>query len=184
LNSLAATAVARELDMTFPLIREGLQSFAGVHRRLEVRGKEKGITVVDDYGHHPTEIRATLAAARQVWSERIIVVFQPHRFTRTQALFEEFVTAFTDADSLIVTDIYPASEDPIPGVTAQALCEAIRRGGHPDCTHVAGFDAIADHLARIARPSDCILTQGAGSIWKVGDAFLKRIREEKADGLR
>ena len=134
-NALAAVAVAREMDLAFPVIREGLQRFTGVQRRLEVRGEAKAITVVDDYGHHPTEIRATLAAARQVWPGRIIVVFQPHRYTRTQALFEEFLTAFGDADCLIVTDIYAASEEPIPGVTAAALCEAIRRAGHPDALH-------------------------------------------------
>ena len=138
-NALATAAVAREMDLTFPVIREGLQRFTGVQRRLEVRGEAKGITVVDDYGHHPTEIRATLAAAKQVWPGRIIVIFQPHRYTRTQALFQEFLTAFTDADCLIVTDIYPASEEPIPGVNAEALCEGIRRAGHPDAVHFSEF---------------------------------------------
>ncbi len=180
-NALAATAVAREMDLTFPVIREGLQHFTGVQRRLEVRGEAQGVTVVDDYGHHPTEIRATLAAAKQVWTGRIIVVFQPHRYTRTQALFAEFLTAFTDADSLIVTDIYPAGEEPIPGVSAEALCGAIRRAGHPDAVHFSSFDAIVEHLIKIARPTDVILTQGAGSVWKVGEAFLKRIKGEKAD---
>ncbi len=175
-NAMAAIAVAREMELTFPVIREGLQRFTGVHRRLDVRGKAGGITVVDDYGHHPTEIRATLAAAKQVWPGRILVVFQPHRYTRTQALFEEFLTAFKDADNLIITDIYPASEEPIPGVNAAALCEAIRRKGHPDAVHLPNFDAIVDHLAKVARPSDVILTQGAGSVWKVGEAFLNRIQ--------
>ena len=183
-NSLAAVAVAREMGLTFPVIREGLQHFTGVQRRLEVRGETGGITVVDDYGHHPTEIRATLAAARQVWPGRIIVVFQPHRYTRTQALFQEFLTAFTDADSLIVTDIYAASEDPLPGVTAEGLCEAIRRAGHPDAVYISGFDAIVDHLAQVARPPDVILTQGAGSVWKAGEAFLKRSKEEKKNECR
>ncbi len=175
-NAMAAIAVAREMEMTFPVIREGLQRFTGVHRRLDVRGEAGGITVVDDYGHHPTEIRATLAAAKQVWPGRILVVFQPHRYTRTKALFEEFLTAFKDADGLIITDIYPASEEPIPGVNAAALCEAVRRKGHPDAVHLPDFDAIVDHLAKIARPSDVILTQGAGSVWKVGEAFLNRTR--------
>ena len=182
MNALAATAVAREMEMAFPAIREGLLGFTGVQRRLEVRGEAKAITVVDDYGHHPTEIRATLAAARQVWPGRIIVVFQPHRYTRTQALFEEFLTAFADADCLLVTDIYPASEEPIPGVTAGALCEAIRRAGHRDARHFSDFDAMVDYLTKITRPSDVVLTQGAGSVWKVGEAFLKRIGEEKTDG--
>jgi len=182
-NSLAAVAVAREMDIPFPVIREGLGNFAGVHRRLEIKGKEKGITVADDYGHHPTEIRATLLAARQIWSERIIVVFQPHRYTRTKALFEEFLTAFTKADMLIVTDIYAASEEPIPGVTAEALCEGIRKSGLKDAIHIANFDNIVDYLSGIVRPSDVILTQGAGSVWKIGDALLKRLGEKKEDGL-
>jgi len=180
-NALAATAVAREMELTFPVIREGLQHFKGVQRRLEVRGEAQGVTVVDDYGHHPTEIRATLAAARQVWPGRIIVVFQPHRYTRTQALFQEFLSAFTDADSLIITDIYPAGEDPIPGVTSEALCEAIRRAGHRDVAHISSFDAITDHLTRVMRPGDVVLTQGAGSVWKAGAAFLERLKGDKAD---
>ena len=180
-NALAATAVAKEMDLTFPVIQEGLQRFTGVQRRLEVRGEVQRIAVVDDYGHHPTEIRATLAAAKQVWAGRIIVVFQPHRYTRTQALFQEFLTAFTDADFLIVTDIYPANEEPIPGVSAEVLCEAIRQAGHPDAVHFSSFDAIVDHMIEMAQPEDVILTQGAGSVWKVGEAFLKRIRGEKAD---
>jgi len=183
-NALAATAVAREMDLTFPVIREGLQRFTGVQRRLEVRGEARGITVADDYGHHPTEIRATLTAAKQVWTGRIIVVFQPHRYTRTQALFQEFLTAFADADLLIVTDIYPAGEEPIPGVSAAALCEAIRRAGHPDALHFSSFDVIVDHLNDVACPRDVILTQGAGSVWKVGEALLRRIKGEKADAQR
>ena len=180
-NALAAVAVAREMDLTFPVIREGLQRFTGVHRRLEVRGEARGVTVVDDYGHHPTEIRATLAAARQVWTGRIIVIFQPHRYTRTKALFNEFLTAFRDADLLLVTDIYAASEEPIPGVTAEALCEAIRRAGHPAAVHFSSFDAMVNHLLRITQPTDVILTQGAGSVWKVGEAFLKADSGEKKE---
>jgi UDP-N-acetylmuramate--alanine ligase len=177
-NSLAAVAVAREMDLAFPIIKQGLESFRGVHRRLELRGTEGGVTVIDDYGHHPTEIRATLSAARQVWKERLIVVFQPHRYTRTKALFDEFTTAFDAADVLIVTDIYAASEEPIPGITAENLCMAIREKGLKEARHISGFDQIVERLLEIARPSDVILTQGAGSIWKVGDAFLKRKAEK------
>jgi UDP-N-acetylmuramate--alanine ligase len=182
-NSLAAVAVAREMDIAFPVIKEGLKDFAGVHRRLEVRGKEKDITVVDDYGHHPTEIRATLSAARQIWKKRIIMIFQPHRYTRTKALFDEFLTAFNNADILIVTDIYPASEDPIPGITAETLCQGIRQSGLKDTRHISNFDHIVDYLVEIARPSDVIMTQGAGSVWKVGEAFLKRLGEKRQNGL-
>ena len=181
-NALAAIAVAREMDLPFPSIREGLQRFTGVQRRLDVRGEVRGITVVDDYGHHPTEIRATLAAARQVWEGRILCIFQPHRYTRTQALFAEFLGAFQDADQLIMTDIYPASEEPIPGVTAEVLCEAIRKAGHPNAVHCGTFDAIVERLLEEARPNDIILTQGAGNIRKVGDAFLEKHQQGKADG--
>ncbi len=181
-NSLAAVAVAREMDIPFPVIKEGLKDFAGVHRRLELRGSENGITVIDDYGHHPTEIKATLAAARQIWKNRIIMVFQPHRFTRTKALFEEFLTAFLDADILIITDIYAASEEPIPGVTAENLCQGIREAGMNDVRHISNFDDIADYLFEIVQPSDVILTQGAGSVWKIGDAVLKRLGEKNENG--
>jgi UDP-N-acetylmuramate--alanine ligase len=174
-NALATIAVARELDMPFDAIRKGLESFMGVHRRLEIKGKVNGVTVVDDYGHHPTEIRETLAAARQVWKDRIIVVFQPHRYTRTQKLFNEFLTAFHDADYLIVTDIYAASEKPIEGVSAANLCEGIRAHGHQDVIYLSGFDEMTDHLLAMAKPSDVIITQGAGSVWKIGEEFLKRV---------
>jgi UDP-N-acetylmuramate--alanine ligase len=174
-NALATIAVARELDMPFDAIRKGLEAFVGVHRRLEIKGKVNGVTVVDDYGHHPTEIRETLAAARQVWKDRIIVVFQPHRYTRTQKLFNEFLTAFPDADYLIVTDIYAASEKPIEGVSAASLCEGIRAHGHQGVIYLSGFDEMTDHLLAMAKPSDVIITQGAGSVWKVGEEFLKRV---------
>ena len=173
-NALATIAAARELDMPFDAIREGLLKYVGVGRRLEVKGKVKGVTVVDDYGHHPTEIRETLLAARQVWKGRIIVVFQPHRYTRTQKLFQDFLTAFPSADHLIITDIYAASEKAIEGVDAAGLTEGIRQSGHPDVVYIPGFDGIVDHLLSIARSSDVIITQGAGSVWKVGEEFLKR----------
>ena len=179
-NSLATIAVAREFDMDFSTIFEGLKRFIGVRRRLEVKGNCRGITVVDDYGHHPTEIRETLAAARQVWNDRIIVIFQPHRYTRTKALFTEFLTAFPNADTLIVTDIYAASEEPIEGVNALSLCEGIRRCGHKDVTYISGSDDIINYLLKIAKPKDVIITQGAGNIWKIGEEFLKRSGYEPA----
>lgn len=179
-NSLATIAVAREFDMEFSTIFEGLKRFVGVHRRFEVKGTARDVTVVDDYGHHPTEIRETLAAARHVWKDRIIVVFQPHRYTRTNALFKEFLTSFADADTLIVTDIYAASEDPIPGVNTLTLCEGIRRSGHRDVTYIPDFDDIVNHLMATAKPTDVIITQGAGNVWKIGEAFLKRSGHERA----
>ncbi|MDO9528520.1 MAG: UDP-N-acetylmuramate--L-alanine ligase [Syntrophales bacterium] len=173
-NSMAAIAVARELDMDFPKIREGIKSYVGVQRRLEIKGQVSGITVIDDYGHHPTEIRATLAAAKQAWDKRIIVVFQPHRYTRTRALFDDFLTAFPDADVLILTDIYAASEKKINGVHASGLCKGIKNHGQKDVIHISGFDRIVDHLLAIAEPTDVIITLGAGDVWKVGEEFLRK----------
>ncbi len=139
-----------------------------------MKGKIHGITVVDDYGHHPTEIRETLKAAKQVYENKIIVVFQPHRYTRTKALFDEFLTAFPNADTLIVTDIYAASEAPIDGINARSLCEGIRSLGHKDVTFISNFDDIVNHLLSIAGPSDVIITQGAGNVWKIGEEFLQK----------
>jgi len=173
-NALATIAAARELDMPFDAIREGLLKYEGVGRRLEVKGKVQGVTVFDDYGHHPTEILETLTAARQVWKGRMLVVFQPHRHTRTQKLFQEFLSAFPGADHLIITGIYAASEKAIAGVDAASLVEGIRQSGHPDVAYIPGFEGIVDHLLKIARASDVIITQGAGNVWKVGEEFLKR----------
>ena len=177
-NSMAAVAVGRELDMDCSTIHEGLKTFVGVHRRLEVKGRVKDITVVDDYGHHPTEIVATLAAAKQVWKDRLIVVFQPHRYTRTRALFKEFLTAFYDADVLVIMDIYAASEAPIEGVNSQNLFEGIQNKGHKHVKYLAGPDRVVDYLLEMARPGDVIITQGAGNVWRVGEEFLKKAKEK------
>jgi UDP-N-acetylmuramate--alanine ligase len=172
---MAAVAVGRELDLDFATIKEGLTSFSGVVRRLEIKGTVDNITVVDDYGHHPTEVKATLAAARQVWRGRLIVVFQPHRFTRTKALFSEFTQAFGDADLLILNDIYPASEEPIAGVNSQELCEAIRKTGKRDVEYIAKADDTIEYLLNAVRPKDTVITLGAGSIYKIGEALLKQL---------
>ena len=174
-NSMAAVAVGRELDLDFGIIKEGLKSFAGVVRRLEMKGTVGDITVVDDYGHHPTEVKATLAAARQVWKGRLIVVFQPHRFSRTKALFEEFTQAFGDADMLILNDIYPASEEPIAGVNSQVLAEAIRKAGHRHVEYVAQAEGTIEFLLNTVKPKDTVITLGAGSIYKIGEALLKQL---------
>ncbi len=177
LNALACIAVAMELDVPFAQIQEGFARFGGVGRRFQVKGEVRDIMVVDDYGHHPAEIRATLSAAKTGWTERrLVVAFQPHRYTRTKELFDEFVTAFYDADLLVVTDIYAASEKPIEGVTAEALAEAIRRHGQKDVTFIADREAIPEYLAGIARSGDIILTLGAGNIWQAGEALLELLR--------
>jgi UDP-N-acetylmuramate--alanine ligase len=180
-NSLAAIAVARELNMDFTTIKEGLKSFSGVQRRLEIKGRVGEITIVDDYGHHPTEIKATLAAMRQIWKDRLIVVFQPHRFTRTKALFDEFTKAFSDVDILILNDIYPASEEPIAGINSAVLGEAIRKTGHKHVEYIPDADATVEYLLKIVKEKDTVATIGAGSIYKIGETFIKQlvVRETK-----
>ena len=178
LNALACIAVAMELNVPFEVIRDGFRDFGGVGRRFQIKGEEGGIMVVDDYGHHPTEIKATLAAAKGGWGDRrLVVVFQPHRYTRTKELFAEFVKSFYDADLLVLTDIYPAGEPPIPGVTAEALWQSVRKHGQKDAVYIADREAIAGHLLKIARAGDIVLTLGAGNIWQVGEALLAALRE-------
>jgi len=162
--------------------QEALEAFSGVDRRFQVRGKERGIAVVDDYGHHPTEIRATLDGARLCGFERIHVLFQPHRFSRTFHLMNEFGRAFHQADSVFVLDIYAASEQPIEGVTAEALVERIRQFGHRSAEYVGTIARGVDALVAVARPGDLVLTLGAGSVWQAGEAVLERLRGEAGHG--
>jgi UDP-N-acetylmuramate--alanine ligase len=174
-NALATLATAFELDIPFQVVQETLRDFSGIQRRFQIRGEKKGILIVDDYGHHPVEIMATLRAARRGWDRRIITVFQPHRYTRTQALFQEFLTAFNDADVLILTEIYPAGEDRIEGVEARALFEGIREYGHKNVTYLADKKEIVDHLLRVIAPGDLVITLGAGDIWQVADELVNRL---------
>jgi UDP-N-acetylmuramate--alanine ligase len=177
LNALATVAVARELEVPFDEIAEAFRDFCGVQRRFQPKYEGQGIMVVDDYGHHPTEIRATLAAARAGWERRVVAVFQPHRYTRTQALFEEFVTSFYQADHLVVMDIYAAGEAPIPGVEAQKLAEDIAGHGHRDVHYRPDFDTAVEHLLEQVREGDLVLTLGAGNVWQVGEELARRLRE-------
>ncbi len=175
-NSLAAVAVGLDLELPFEAIRQGLASFTGVDRRFQVRGEAGGILVIDDYGHHPTEIRATLETLRRrAGTRRTLVLFQPHRFTRTQALWDDFCTAFGDADVLRLVDVYPASEDPIEGVTSEALARAIAERGHADVAWVGDLRAAGERLAREAVAGDVVLTLGAGSVWTAGEELLRRL---------
>jgi UDP-N-acetylmuramate--alanine ligase len=174
-NSLAAVAVGRELNLDIKTIQEGLKRFSGVQRRLEVKGRIGEISVVDDYGHHPTEIRETLGALRPRVKGRLIVVFQPHRYTRTKALFDEFTTAFGEADLLVLNDIYPASEEPITGVNSAVLYEAIRKTGKKNVEYISGAEKIVDYLAAHVREKDTVLTLGAGNVYKIGEALIERL---------
>jgi UDP-N-acetylmuramate--alanine ligase len=174
-NALAAIGVALELDIPFNAIREALESFSGVERRFQIKGEIKDIMIVDDYGHHPREIAVTLKAAKEGWDKRILCVFQPHRYSRTKLLFHEFLTAFYQADVLVITDIYPAGEDEIPGVSAFELSEGIRQRGHKDCQYIAEKEKIPEYLIERLRPGDMVITLGAGDVWKVGDALIERL---------
>jgi UDP-N-acetylmuramate--alanine ligase len=172
-NALAAVAVAEELGIPFELIRAGLADYGGVARRFQVKGERNGVTVVDDYGHHPAEVKATLSAAREVWPERRIVVgFQPHRYSRTQALFRDFISAFNDADLLFVFDVYPAGEEPIPGASGERLCEAISEHGHKAAIFAGKAGDAVPAVVPMLCPGDIFLTMGAGDVWKLGESVL------------
>ena len=173
LNALAAIGVARELGVKLELIREALSGFTGADRRFTKKGEKDGVLVVDDYGHHPTEIAATLAAARKGFPERrIVAAFQPHRFTRTSALLEEFGRAFFDADAVVVTEIYAAGESPIPGITGESVVESLRAHGQKEVHFVPKLNELPEILKDFTKPGDLLLTFGAGTITNVGPAFL------------
>ena len=176
LNAMAAACVALELEVKPDAIREALAAFSGVDRRFQLRGQERGITVVDDYGHHPTEIRATLDGARLCGFRRIHVLFQPHRYTRTAHLMDEFARAFHQADSVFVMDIYAASEKPIEGITAEALVDRIRQFGHRAVEYVGTLARGVDALYSVAEDDDLALTLGAGNVWQAGEMLLERLR--------
>ena len=176
LNALAAIAVADDLGIPWRLAAHALEEFGGIHRRFEVRGEERGILVVDDYGHHPEEIRATLRAAREGFARRLLVAFQPHRYSRTRDLFDDFLGAFDDADLLLLTEIYPAGETPVAGVTGEALYQALRRRGHLDLRWVAGRERLADTIVELVRPGDLVLVLGAGDISRTADELLALLR--------
>lgn len=174
-NALAAVAVGLELDIPFPAISEGISQFTGISRRLEQRGEVAGIVFVDDYAHHPTEIIATLETVKAIWDRRIVSVFQPHRYTRTQALWERLGRSFYNADSVVVTSIYAAGEEEIPGVSAELVAKAALRSGHRDVHYLPDRQQVIDHLAGSLKPGDLVLTLGAGDIWKVADEVVGRL---------
>jgi UDP-N-acetylmuramate--alanine ligase len=176
-NALAAIAVARELDVPIPTIAKAFEEFSGIQRRFEIVGRRAGVTVVDDYGHHPEEIRQTLRAAKQVWpDDRLVVVFQPHRFTRTQLLQQEFFTAFYEAEMLVLLDIYAAAEPPLPGITTALLYDGIREHGQREVHYVRDRDQVGPFLRQHLREHDILLTLGAGDVWKLGREWLQEGR--------
>ncbi len=181
LNALAAVAVGLEVEVGFGHVAEALEAFRGVGRRFETRGEVGGVRVVDDYGHHPTEIAATLAAAR-AQGRRVLVLFQPHRYTRTALLHQEFGACFGDADRVWVLDIYPAGESPVPGVSARVIVESAAARGNRHLVYAGDGAAAVAAVAREAEPGDLVLTLGAGDVWRLGDELLARLRERAAQG--
>ncbi len=177
LNALAVIAVAEEMDVPLDVVRTALAEFGGVQRRFTVRGDAAGVTVVDDYGHHPTEVLATLGGARKAFGRRLVVAFQPHRYSRTHEMLREFVTSFNDADVLFVSSVYAAGEDPIPGATGDALAEAIRAHGHRDVTYVEKRTELAREMLPRLREGDLVLTLGAGDITHVGPELLELLAQ-------
>ena len=171
-NAAAAAAVALYLNVPAELIRQGLANFGGVGRRFDIKGSVNDITVIDDYGHHPAEIMATLEAARGCKFNRLLVLFQPHRYSRTQHLWQEFTRAFNQAELLVITDIYAASEAPIPGVSSEALAAAIREAGHKNVQYIRSMQDSIGFLLKNARPGDAILTIGAGSVSRASNELM------------
>ena len=176
-NSLAAVLVGLELGIPFSDVVTALEGFTGVRRRFEIKGEKHGIMVVDDYAHHPTEIKASLKGAKDGWNRRIVAVFQPHLYSRTQSFHQEFGRSFHDADILLVTDIYPAREDPVEGVTGELVVRAAKRNGLRRVYYIDEMKDLADRVMNIIEPGDIVITLGAGDIWKVGEEILRRLPE-------
>jgi len=184
-NSLAAIAVGLELEVPFAKIAQALGEFSGADRRFQFKGEEAGVTVVDDYGHHPTEIKATLSAARiGAPNRRIVVLFQPHRYTRTNDLMDEFASAFNNADVLFITDIYAASETPIDGVSAEVLTGRIKSWGHKNAEYVGAVENAAEAMRSSVHEGDLVITLGAGSVNKVGDQLLALLRGDNVQAAQ
>jgi UDP-N-acetylmuramate--alanine ligase len=175
LNATAAIAVGLDLGIPVSTLRTALDGFRGADRRFQLKGQARGITMIDDYGHHPTEVRATLDAARQSGDHRLVVVFQPHRYSRTQYCFEDFARAFYQADVLVISDIYPAGEEPIEGINSERLVDAIKTHGHKNARHIANLSDIASVLEPDLKTDDLVITMGAGNVWKVGEELLERL---------
>jgi UDP-N-acetylmuramate--alanine ligase len=178
-NAMAGVAVGIELEIPFETIKSALETLEGVQRRLEIKGEINGITVVDDYGHHPTEIKTTLQAAKEAWPDRRkVVVFQPHRYSRTRALFDEFTRAFYQSDVLVVLPIYSAGEKVIAGVNSVSMCDGIREHGHKEVICCESMAAAEKSLAELLQEGDVLLTLGAGDVWKVGEKLLEALKTD------
>ena len=174
-NALAAIAVGLQLGVPFSKVKAGIEKFTGVYRRWEKKGEVDGIAVYDDYAHHPTECRATLSGVKSGWRRRVVCVFQPHLYSRTRDFYEEFGKAFLLADVLVLTDVYPAREEPIQGVTGELIANAAKQFGHKDVHYIQDKKQLPEYLKKNTRPGDIVITMGAGDIWKFGEEFLKQL---------
>lgn len=183
-NSLAAVAVGRHIGLSFNQIARGLEGFHGAKRRFQTKGKVEGVWIVDDYAHHPTEIRTTLMAARQTEPKRLISVFQPHRFTRTKYLREEFGRAFVPADILILTDVYAAGEEPIPGITGEVIKEEVERQTGRQVIYIPQREKIARYLEEVVESGDLVMTMGAGNIYQAGEELVERLVKKQEHALK
>ncbi len=175
-NALAAITVGLELNVPFEKVKTGIEKFTGVFRRWEVKAEANGVMVVDDYAHHPTEISVTLAGVKSGWRRRVVCVFQPHLYSRTRDFYEDFGRAFFNADVLVLTDIYPAREEPIQGITGELIANTAKEFGHKNVHYVPDKKSVPDFLMAIKQPGDIIITMGAGDIWKFGEEFIKKLR--------
>jgi UDP-N-acetylmuramate--alanine ligase len=178
-NALAAVAVGLELGVSFEKAKAGIERFSGVFRRWEKKGEANGIAVYDDYAHHPTECRATLSGAKAGWRRRIVCVFQPHLYSRTRDFYEEFGKAFLLSDVLLVTDVYPAREEPIQGVTGELIANAAKQYGHKDVHYIPDKKNVPSTLLTLTKPNDIVITMGAGDIWKYGAEFLQQLMHQR-----
>jgi UDP-N-acetylmuramate--alanine ligase len=174
-NSLAAITIARKMGIEFEIIRSALSDFNGVYRRFDIKGEVKGVIVIDDYAHHPTEIQSTLEAARKGWDRRIIAVFQPHTYSRTLSFFKDFASSFDNADILVITDVYPSREKPIEGVTGELIANQAKKYGHKNVIYIPNFEDITPTLMGILQENDLLITIGAGSIYKVAEQIFQKL---------
>ncbi len=172
-NALAATTVNLEMGVSFETIKQALEEFSGVNRRFEIKGERKGVLIVDDYAHHPTEIQATLQAARSGWDRRIVAVFQPHTFSRTQAFYKDFARSFDDADVLFITDVYPAREEPIEGINGKIIADAAIHFGHKNVHYIPDLNDVYAELVKVIKEGDIAITLGAGDIWKLSKKLME-----------
>jgi UDP-N-acetylmuramate--alanine ligase len=179
-NALAAIALGVEMNIPFHDIAAGLESYRGVRRRFDIKGESGNVMVVDDYAHHPTEVRATLTAARNGWKRRIIAVFQPHLYTRTQAFYQDFAIAFMESDVLVVTDVFPAREEPIEGVNGKMVADFAEESGHRNIYYIESLDKLEKTLDNLRQPGDMIITIGAGNIWRYAESYMNHLEKIEA----